>query len=210
MVIGGFVIALVGVVLAITGLWLHGRNDDKESALSDNLTASAATTTTTQPQASGSSGLSTDQNSGQSAATQALGAQTSQQNTAASLLDPTTFSKYEQYKNNDKALFADIQVGTGAELAVNKNAAVVYKGWLTNGQVFDQSRANEKGELQPFVFTLGAHQVIAGWEQAMGGMKVGGTRLLIIPPAVGYGSTATGSIPPNSVLVFQVQLVAVQ
>lgn len=125
-------------------------------------------------------------------------------------IDPTTFGQYDKYKDSAGALFGEIQVGTGAELGENMKAAVYYKGWLTNGQVFDMSRPNDKGELQPFVFTMGAHQVIPGWEQALAGMKVGGTRLVIVPPAVGYGASGQGPIPGNAVLVFQVQLAAVQ
>ena len=124
--------------------------------------------------------------------------------------DPTTFAQYEKYKNENNALFGDMQVGNGAELTANKKAAVYYKGWLTNGQMFDQSRPGSDGKLQPFVFELGAHQVIPGWEQGLAGMKVGGTRLVIVPPSVGYGANGQGSIPPNSVLVFEVQLLAVQ
>lgn len=125
-------------------------------------------------------------------------------------IDPTTFSQYDKYKEGSGALFGEIQAGNGAELGANMKAAVFYKGWLTNGQLFDQSRPNDKGEMQPFVFTLGAHQVIPGWEQALAGMKVGGTRLVIVPPAVGYGAAGQGPIPGNAVLVFQVQLAAVQ
>ena len=125
-------------------------------------------------------------------------------------LDPSTFAQYEKYKDGQSGLFGDVQAGTGAELTDGKKAAVLYKGWLTNGTLFDQSRAGSDGKLQPFVFQLGAHQVIPGWEQALAGMKVGGTRLLIIPPAVGYGAAGQGSIPPNATLVFQVELTAVQ
>lgn len=125
-------------------------------------------------------------------------------------IDPSTFGQYEKYKEEKNALFGDIQVGTGAELGANMKAAVYYKGWLTNGQLFDASRPDDKGALQPFIFTMGAHQVIPGWEQALAGMKVGGTRLLIVPPAVGYGAAGQGSIPGNSVLIFMVQLAEVQ
>lgn len=125
-------------------------------------------------------------------------------------IDPSTFSQYEKYKDNQGALFGDVQVGTGAELTANKKAAVYYRGWLTNGQMFDQSRTGSDGKTEAFIFTMGAHQVIPGWEQGLNGMKVGGVRLLIVPPAAGYGSTGQGSIPPNSVLVFQVQLAEVQ
>jgi FKBP-type peptidyl-prolyl cis-trans isomerase FkpA len=124
--------------------------------------------------------------------------------------DPTTFSQYDKYKAGTSALFGDIQVGQGAELKNNQKAAVYYKGWLTNGKLFDASRAGSDGKLQPFIFTLGAHQVITGWEQGMLGMKVGGTRLIIVPAAVGYGATGQGPIPANATLVFEVQLLEVQ
>lgn len=132
------------------------------------------------------------------------------QPSAEAMLDPATFSQYDKYKNDRAALFADLNVGNGAELTANKKAAVYYKGWLADGKLFDMSRADEKGELQPFIFTLGAHQVIAGWEQALEGMKVGGVRFVIVPPAAGYGVQGQGSIPGNSVLIFQVQLLAVE
>lgn len=130
--------------------------------------------------------------------------------TGSSPIDPKTFSQYEKYKDSPNALFGEVQAGNGAELTAGKQAAVYYRGWLTNGQFFDQSRTGNDGKLEPFVFTMGAHQVIPGWEQGLGGMKVGGVRLLIVPPAVGYGATGQGTIPPNAVLIFQVQLAAVQ
>jgi hypothetical protein len=123
---------------------------------------------------------------------------------------PDTFAQYDKYKTSQNALFGDVKAGTGDELTANKKAAVYYKGWLTNGQMFDQSRPGSDGKLQPFTFTLGAHQVIPGWEQGMVGMKVGGTRLIIVPPAVGYGDQGQGPIPGAAVLVFEVQLLAVQ
>lgn len=147
---------------------------------------------------------------GSSAGSAAAGASGGSGSSTPSPLDPSTFAQYEKYKDGQSGLFGDIQVGTGDELTDGKKAAVYYKGWLTNGTLFDQSRAGSDGKLQPFIFQLGAHQVITGWEQALTGMKVGGTRLLIIPPAVGYGAAGQGSIPPNATLVFQVQLAAVQ
>lgn len=125
-------------------------------------------------------------------------------------IDPSTFSQYDQYKSKTEALFGDIQAGTGAAVGQNSKVAVYYKGWLTNGQMFDQSRTGSDGKLQPFVFTMGAHSVISGWEQGIYGMKAGGSRLLVIPPSVGYGASGQGSIPANSVLVFEVQVLAVQ
>jgi FKBP-type peptidyl-prolyl cis-trans isomerase len=124
--------------------------------------------------------------------------------------DPSTFGQYDKYKNDKNALFGDVQAGNGAALAAGKTASIIYKGWLTNGQLFDASKTGNDGKLQPFVFVLGSHSVIPGMEQGIDGMKAGGTRLIIVPPAVGYGSQAQSSIPPNSVLIFQVQLQTVQ
>jgi FKBP-type peptidyl-prolyl cis-trans isomerase len=128
----------------------------------------------------------------------------------AAVPGPETFAQYDQYKTNQTSLFGDIEKGTGNEAVSGKKVAVYYKGWLTNGQIFDQSKPGGDGKLQPFVFTLGAGQVIAGWEQSIAGMKVGGTRRLIIPPSVGYGATAQNGIPANSVLIFDVELLAIQ
>jgi FKBP-type peptidyl-prolyl cis-trans isomerase len=87
---------------------------------------------------------------------------------------------------------------------------MLYQGWLTNGQSFDQTRKNEQGQLEPFIFTLGSGQVIPGWEQTIAGMKEGGKRRLIIPASSGYGAVSQGPIPANSMLIFDVELVAVQ
>lgn len=125
-------------------------------------------------------------------------------------LDPATFAQYDKHKESNGALFGELMAGTGTELTAGKKAAVYYKGWLTNGQLFDMSRPDDKGELKPFIFEMGAQQVIPGWEQGLTGMKVGGSRLVIVPPAVGYGASGQGSIPGNAVLVFQVQLLAVE
>lgn len=125
-------------------------------------------------------------------------------------LDPSTFGQYDKYKDNKTTLFIELLPGTGADLVANKKAAVFYKLWLTDGTLVDMTRPDEKGEMQPFVFTPGGRQVIQGWEEGLAGMKVGGVRLLIVPPALGYGSTDKENIPANSVLVFQVQLVAVE
>jgi FKBP-type peptidyl-prolyl cis-trans isomerase FkpA len=130
---------------------------------------------------------------------------------ASKLPGPESFGQYEQYKDGKSALFADLIVGTGTEVIASSKVAVYYKGWLTNGQLFDESRTDPATKkLQPFVFTMGERSVIAGWEQSIFGMKVGGSRRLVIPPSVGYGPTGQGSIPGNSVLVFDVQLLALE
>lgn len=129
---------------------------------------------------------------------------------AEAMLDPKTFGQYDKHKDGQGALFAELLAGEGAELTEGKRAAVYYKGWLTDGRLFDMSRAGADGKLEPFIFTLGARQVIPGWEQALAGMKAGGVRFLIIPPAVGYGAQGQDPIPGKAVLIFQVQLLAVE
>jgi FKBP-type peptidyl-prolyl cis-trans isomerase len=98
----------------------------------------------------------------------------------------------------------DIKAGTGAEAKVGHKVKVDYTGWLTNGKKFDSSVGTGK----PFEFMLGAGQVIKGWDEGVAGMKVGGKRQLRIPPELAYGAKGyPGVIPPNSTLVFDVQLV---
>jgi len=99
----------------------------------------------------------------------------------------------------------DIKVGTGAEAKSGHKVKVDYTGWLTNGKKFDSSVGTGK----PFDFMLGAGQVIKGWDEGVAGMKVGGKRQLKIPANLAYGSRGVGDglIPPNSTLIFDVELV---
>lgn len=102
----------------------------------------------------------------------------------------------------------DETVGTGAAAAAGDTVTVNYVGSLTNGTVFDAS-ANHGST--GFTFTLGAGQVIKGWDQGIAGMKEGGKRILVIPASLAYGSQAVGNaIPANSALVFEVELLKVQ
>jgi FKBP-type peptidyl-prolyl cis-trans isomerase FkpA len=96
----------------------------------------------------------------------------------------------------------DVVVGKGDEVTNFALAEVHYTGMLSDGSIFDSSL--DRGET--FEFRVGAHQVIAGWEQGLLGMKIGGTRRLVIPAELGYGSRSTGPIPPDSVLYFEIQL----
>lgn len=101
----------------------------------------------------------------------------------------------------------DSVVGTGAEAVPGTQVTVNYVGMLPDGTVFDAS-ANHG---QPFSFPLGAGAVIAGWDQGVAGMKVGGKRVLIIPPALAYGEAGAGGvIPPNATLIFEVELLEVK
>ena len=106
----------------------------------------------------------------------------------------------------------DLRVGTGTQAASGNTLTVNYTGWL-----YDPLKADFKG-LQfdtntgngPFTFTLGTGAVIAGWDKGLVGMKVGGLRQLIIPPSMAYGATRYGSIPPNTALVFEIELTDAQ
>lgn len=100
----------------------------------------------------------------------------------------------------------DIVVGTGEEAVSGKTVTVNYVGTLTDGTKFDASADHG----QPFSFELGAGRVIKGWDQGVAGMKVGGKRKLTIPPDLAYGNQAVGTIPANSTLVFEVELLKVE
>jgi peptidylprolyl isomerase len=100
-------------------------------------------------------------------------------------------------------IIEDVVVGDGEEAKVGDQVTVHYTGWLTDGRKFDSS----KDRNDPFVFGLGQRRVIAGWDEGVQGMKVGGTRKLTIPPQLGYGARGAGGvIPPNATLVFEVEL----
>jgi len=102
-------------------------------------------------------------------------------------------------------IIQDIKLGTGKEAYSGSNVTVHYVGKLTNGVKFDSSRDRKK----PFEFNLGAGEVIKGWDKGVKGMKEGGVRKLTIPPELGYGARGTGSIPANSTLIFEVELIKV-
>ena len=103
--------------------------------------------------------------------------------------------------------YVDQVTGTGDVAVAGKTVSVHYTGWLENGKKFDSSL--DRG--QPFSFPLGAGRVIKGWDEGVQGMKVGGKRKLTIPSDLGYGSRGAGGvIPPNSTLIFDVELLGVR
>jgi len=102
--------------------------------------------------------------------------------------------------------YRDVRVGSGATATAGKTVSVHYTGWLPNGSKFDSSRDRN----EPFEFALGARQVIVGWDEGVAGMRVGGRRLLVIPPDLAYGASGSDPIPPNATLVFDIELLAIR
>ncbi|HEX5392484.1 MAG TPA: FKBP-type peptidyl-prolyl cis-trans isomerase [Rhodocyclaceae bacterium] len=107
---------------------------------------------------------------------------------------------------NSGLIIEDLVVGEGETAKAGQQVSVHYTGWLTDGRKFDSSVDRN----EPFEFPLGKRWVIAGWDEGVQGMQVGGTRKLTIPPNLGYGAQGAGGvIPPNATLVFEVELLAV-
>jgi FKBP-type peptidyl-prolyl cis-trans isomerase FkpA len=108
----------------------------------------------------------------------------------------------------------DVTHGTGVEANKDKVVSVHYTGWLYDAAAGDKRGAkfdSSKDRNEPFQFRLGGGEVIQGWDDGVAGMKVGGTRILTIPPAMGYGARGAGGvIPPNATLVFEVELLDVR
>lgn len=116
------------------------------------------------------------------------------------------FIKASDSDGNIKNLVVDdIVIGTGEPVKNGDKVTVHYIGTLVGGEEFDNSR--KRGE--PFTFKVGSGDVIKGWEQGLVGMKVGGQRILVIPPELGYGNQSIASIPANSTLVFAIELLEV-
>ena len=108
-------------------------------------------------------------------------------------------------------MYIDTKVGKGAMPKKGQKITVNYTGKLTDGKVFDSNVDPSKGHLEPFVTEIGIGKVIPGWDEGMISMKVGGKRTLIIPSDLGYGAQGQGAdIPPNSTLIFDVELLKVQ
>ncbi len=106
--------------------------------------------------------------------------------------------------------YEDTVAGTGAEAKAGQDVTVHYTGWLYENGAAGAKFDSSKDRNDPFGFSLGAGMVIRGWDEGVQGMKVGGTRRLVIPPQLGYGARGAGGvIPPNATLLFEVELLGV-
>jgi len=104
----------------------------------------------------------------------------------------------------------EVVEGGGAAAAAGQHVTVHHTGWLTDGVIKGRKFDSSKDRGDPFDFPLGAGHVIKGWDEGVQGMKVGGTRVLTVPPALGYGARGAGGvIPPNATLLFEVELLKV-
>ena len=125
---------------------------------------------------------------------------------ALSEVKPAPPAEAKEVKTPSGLRYVDLALGTGAEAKSGDELKVHYTGWLEDGKKFDSSVGGK-----PFEFILGARQVIKGWDEGLAGMKVGGKRKLVIPPALGYGDRGAGKeIPPGATLIFEVELLDVQ
>jgi peptidylprolyl isomerase len=107
--------------------------------------------------------------------------------------------------------YEDVKVGTGKEAKSGNTVLVDYTGWLDEGAAKGKKFDSSHDRSQPFSFMLGGAQVIKGWDEGVSGMKVGGKRMLYIPPSLAYGERGAGSaIPPNADLIFEVDLLEVK
>ncbi len=119
---------------------------------------------------------------------------------------PTTDMDENMTTTDTGLAYEDLEVGTGAVPTQGQTVTVHYTGTLENGEKFDSSRDRNR----PFSFTIGVGQVIKGWDEGVSTMRVGGRRKLVIPPDLGYGPRGAGGvIPPNSTLIFDVELIRV-
>ena len=173
--------AIILVAVLIGGMWYYSQREVKKTAL--NLS------------------MDNSEESGEMKSTE----NKNNENTNTNTMNNTGTKETGEVK---ELKIEDLVIGTGAEAVAGKKISVLYKGTLVDGTVFDASSLHGNA---PFEFTLGAGQVIGGWDQGFSGMKVGGKRRLTIPSDLGYGATGAGaSIPPNAALIFEVELLGVK
>ena len=122
------------------------------------------------------------------------------------LLNPSSTNELDTQAPQTGVVTQEIVIGDGSLAVAGDTITVHYVGTFLDGKVFDSSLDRNT----PFSFTLGVGQVIRGWDEGFSGMRVGGKRLLIVAPDYGYGDQGVGAIPPNSTLIFEVELLNVE
>ena len=122
------------------------------------------------------------------------------------LLNPSSTNELDTQAPQTGVVTQEIVIGDGSLAVAGDTITVHYVGTLLDGKVFDSSLDRNT----PFSFILGVGQVIRGWDEGFSGMRVGGKRLLIVAPDYGYGDQGVGAIPPNSTLIFEVELLNVE
>ena len=130
----------------------------------------------------------------------------SESNQASVIRSEAYLEASDNQGNIERMVIDDVKIGTGEEVQEGDTVAVHYVGTLQDGTEFDSSR--KRGA--PIEFKVGSGMVIEGWDQGLLGMKVGGERVLVIPPELGYGSRPVGPIPANSTLVFSLELMEIK
>lgn len=123
-----------------------------------------------------------------------------------SFFNPSSSAQNSQMNTNTPVQIRDVVMGEGEAAIAGDKLTVHYVGRLTDSRVFDSSRDQNT----PFSFVLGVGQVIRGWDEGLAGMRVGGKREIVIPPEYAYGSRGIGAIPPNSTLIFEVELLGIE
>lgn len=198
------VLLMIGSVIVTGSAIAFGYYLSQEDVVDDNVA------TQTQSQTSGnagSGGLQVTSSGTQGLQGAGLGGDVAGQSTNSDgqLPTPDQFDVYDEYSEETSTLYQTISEGSGREVAQGDYVQVLYRGWLTDGTLFDQSFDSD-GNPSAFEFQIGTGQVIPGWDQGIIGMQEGEVRRLIVPPSVGYGEAGQGPIPPSALLVFDVEL----
>ncbi len=202
-------VAVVLIILGSIGFWQFQVYTDHQHVLAASATATATTKAHVQATAKANASVT--------AAVQASATSVAQAVSTAYAGSPTPSAgpasppvvTLPATKTKDGLQYIDIKVGTGAEAKTGSTVLAEYSGWIqSTGKKFDSSfdHAGQPIEVTP----LGTAQIIPGWNEGLIGMKVGGTRRLIIPPSLAYGSQAQGPIPANATLIFDVTVVSVK
>ena len=209
-VIGGSVVVGAGLAVGLSVVgWMYLHRPEEPSARYSGGPMVLDTNTSPTPAPEGSLQVagpdSVAANGGNAGTLLGSNGGKQQDSSANKLPGPSDFHQYEEHHDKPTALYIDVVVGQGKTVAVGSKTSVMYRGWLTDGTLFDESYSRKT----VFTFTEGEHKVIPGWEQGLFGMKQGGKRRLIIPASQAYGAEGHAPIPSNAMLIFDIELIQV-